>query len=130
MDADGDFVVVWTRTQEDGTRNIRAAVRLGGEPSHDAFDATEEGGVQEYEPDVAMDEEGGFVVVFTWDTTGGDQDIDFLKFDRDGRPLDLGPRTIARTPQPENGPSIARTPDGRFAVAYQSRSPRPIAISS
>ncbi len=120
MDADGDFVVVWTRTQADGTRNIRARLYdSAGSPHTDPFDATDVGGVQDYEPDVAMDAEGGFVVVFTWDTSGGDQDIDFWKFDRDGQPLDLGPRTIARTPQPETRPSIARTPDGRFAVAYQ-----------
>jgi hypothetical protein len=120
MDSVGDFVIVWTRTLPGGDRNIEAQTyNSAGTPFNpNPFDVANSAQA-EYDPDVAVQANGDFVVVYTLDNVSGDQDIDFQKFSLQGAPQDLGPRIVADSPQPETHASVARTPDGRFFVAYE-----------
>jgi cysteine-rich repeat protein len=73
-------------------------------------------------PDVAMDEGGGFVVV--WDSSGpGDSvyDIAFRLYAPDGTPLTGERKANLFTRSLQSVPSVDMTPDGRFVIAWQSK---------
>lgn len=73
-------------------------------------------------PDVAMDEGGGFVVV--WDSSGpGDSvyDIAFRLYAPDGTPLTGDRKANLFTRSLQSVPSVDMTPDGRFVIAWQSK---------
>src|SRR5262249_1515515 len=62
---------------------------------------------------------GNFAVVFTYDNARSDQDIGFLSFNLSGQGLNSALTNIANSLLPETHASIARTGDGRIAVAYE-----------
>jgi hypothetical protein len=123
MDPTGDFVVVWTATLPGGSRQVEArSFNSAGAPITGTMVLpAPSGATSQYEPDVAMNGVGDFAVVFTFDNARGDQDIGFLNFNLSGQNLNspLTNTNVANSLLPETHASIARTPDGRFAVAYE-----------
>jgi hypothetical protein len=122
MDTVGEFVVAWTRTLPSGDRNVQVArfsaagVNLGGFNSS----ITVAGSARpEYDPAVAVNRIGDFVVSYTVDTTSSNQDILARMYKDTGAFLANIP--VATSPAlRETHSSVARILDGRFSIAYQT----------
>ena len=131
MDADGDFVAVWIDGDNivdgiDGSsrgivvqRYDSAGNPVGGE----VVVNTETAGAQQ-EPDIAMDPDGNFVVVWT-DTAsfGGDGDGDGAGiagqlFDSAGNPVGGQIQVNDVTANQQLRPDVAMGPDGGFLVTW------------
>lgn len=124
MNSTGAFVIVWTNRYGDVyTGRSYAAARVyqpDGAPLTDAFEVSDR--PQQRWPDVAMDEEGRFVVAWirmgdTYNRPYGEY-IMIRRFDADGTPLG------AEMPLTDNlnsrwyGPSVAMARDGGFIVTW------------
>jgi hypothetical protein len=125
MARDGDFVVTWTRTLAGGDTNVMARRFLAsGAPVAPSF-AVASTGHREFEPDVAMGNDGRFVVTYTViepnsavPSITGSQDVLAKLYLNGGNaaPITIG---VATTPRNESRSSVAMVPDGLFNVAYQ-----------
>jgi hypothetical protein len=135
MDAQGRFVVAWTEEDGLGDTMIRGqrffanGVKNGGVMTL-ANDPTR----KEFDPDVAMDAAGNFVVSFTFQNEPPlltqaralTVNTDFLRVDTDilarrfsSNGTLLGTIVVAGSTADERNSSIARSPDGRFSIAFQ-----------
>src|SRR5262245_9609926 len=111
----GRSVVVWTdhKTSNDGNikaqgcdsarRQIGKEITITGTRNN------------EYNPVVAMDALGNFVVVWTIDFYGSDKDLWGARFRSDGTRLGQ-PISVAWSPHAEYDPSIAMAANGNFVV--------------
>lgn len=117
MDAQGNFVVTWTRRYSDGNSDILARrYNSSGVPITGAFNVATDSR-REYASDVAMAADGRIAVSYTLDYSAADQDIYVQRFDHAGGYL--GAFAVASTGKGEWASSIAMAPDGRFDVAYE-----------
>jgi hypothetical protein len=113
----GHSVVVWTDNKTSIDRDIKAQLydstghKIGKELT---ITATRN---NEYNPVVAMDAKGNFVVVWTIDFYGSDTDLWGARFRYDGTPLGQ-PFEVAWSPHAEYDPSIAMAGNGNFVVTY------------
>lgn len=88
---DGSFVVAWTSGNfQTGGFDVRARrFSANGEPLAPSFVVHQQQTGSQYDPDLAVDESGGFVVA--WTDTGLDAttfwEVFARRFDADGRPL-------------------------------------------
>ena len=119
MDDTGNFVVVWQQTVNGQTdilaqRFSSMGAKLGGviqvanSPSN------------EFDPDVAMDANGNFVVSNTFTFSATDQDLHARRFSSSGSLLQtivVASSGIAN----ETRSSVAMGPGGNFVVAYQTQ---------
>jgi len=122
-DADGDFVVVWTSRDQDGSgegvfaqRHDAAGVRQGVEFRVNSFTA---GG--QAVPSVASDADGNFVVV--WESDGQDGSgygVFAQRYDALGVAQDGEFAVNAHTTSGQARPAVAAAPDGSFVVVWQS----------
>jgi hypothetical protein len=110
MDAYGDFVVACTVGTDVMALKINASNRLVG----DAQVAV--GTLMQYQPVVAMDAAGDFVVAYTRFTNGSGRDVFAKRYDANCNLLSVIP--VAVTSALEYAPNIAMTPDGRFDISY------------
>ncbi len=119
MDADGDFVVVWSSFAQDGggfgvyAQRYNAA---GGTEGIEFLVNTTTAGHQS-QPDVAMDALGDFVVIWT----GQDGDLSGIyaqRFDAAGAPQDSEFRVNEFTIGEQVVPAVAMDADGNFVVAW------------
>jgi hypothetical protein len=127
MDADGDFIVVWTSDGQDGSdygvfaqRFDAAGNPQGGEFQVNSFTT----GVQN-SPSVAMDADGDFVVA--WESDGQDgsgRGILAQRFDAAGNPQGGEFQVNTFTAGGPIQPDIAMDADGDFVVAWTSWNPR------
>ncbi|MEM8556795.1 MAG: T9SS type A sorting domain-containing protein [Bacteroidota bacterium] len=126
MDADGDFVVVWTDSyQEDYSDGIYArrfdasGVAKGGEFN---VNTVSTGGQRT--PSVAMDSDGDFVI--TWssqDSNSSNPPLDEIyaqRFARDGTPQGTEFRVNTYTTDPQVTPVVAADAAGDFVVVWRS----------
>ncbi len=123
VDADGDFVVVWTSDGQDGSgigvygRQYDAnGVSRSGEFRINQFTTGDQ-----TRPSIAMDADGDYVVA--WDSNGQDGSGDGVYARRYG--LETGPkgpafRVNSATAGAQNYNSVAMTPGGDFVVAWES----------
>ena len=120
MDRQGNFVVVWRSSGQDGDsygifgqRFNSSAEPLGIELQVNSYTT----GIQD-DPSVAYDEAGDFLVVWS-STKGSNRDADAQKFDRLGNPI--GPEFTINTGVSvrDRHPSVAGDGAG-FVVAYMS----------
>jgi len=118
MDARGNFVVIWTHdwapTDFDihGARFRADGTRLGSEFTVAGTYKTE------FDPSVAMADNGNFVVSYTMQFSSTDRDVKAVLFRADGtltRTID-----VAASTKVEEKSSVSMAGDGRFAVGYQS----------
>jgi hypothetical protein len=118
MDSDGDFVLVWQDYSDGYVRAQRYdadGVALGG-----AIDVTPAPDPEGVTPDIAMDADGDFVVVWTqYVDYGSGKDILVQRYDADGTLA--GP---AFSPYPDlagdqQDAQVAMAADGNFVVAWR-----------
>jgi hypothetical protein len=118
----GDFVVVWSGDDQDGSgRGVFAqrfdvsGARLGGEFRVNVFTT----GTQT-DPAVASDPDGNFLVAWSsFVQFGGADDIVIRRFDRSGAPT--GPEFAASTPPNNEGKAtVSGDARGQFVVAWES----------
>ncbi|MEM6784560.1 MAG: hypothetical protein AAF624_12590, partial [Bacteroidota bacterium] len=121
MDADGDFVVVWTTNQ----RVFAQRYAADGSAEGSAFQAAVAGITNNIDPSVAMDADGDFVVAWSGSGTGGGgyntTDVYAQRFSADGSAqgsaIQVSP-VAGGTQQADVTPSVAMDADGDFVVAY------------
>ena len=83
-----------------------------------SFDASDVTGVSQLRPDVAIDDEGDFVVV--WQAIdGASLTVNARRFDVRARPRGAEFRVHAATTNAQRVPAVAADPRGRFVVAWQ-----------
>lgn len=75
------------------------------------------GTFREHNADVAMNDQGGFVVSYTRDTNNNNPDVFAKRYDVNGNLLQV--INVATTGVSEGNSSVAMTPDGRFDVAWE-----------
>ncbi|MEM8601159.1 MAG: T9SS type A sorting domain-containing protein [Bacteroidota bacterium] len=126
MDADGDFVVVWTTYAQDGNQNGIYARRYeadGSDPATNAgeFQVNTFTTNSQEAPSVGMDDAGNFVVA--WDSytqDGNGRGVYAQRYDANGDPVDGEFRVNATTASNQGDPSVALEPDGDFVIAWRS----------
>src|SRR5688572_24651372 len=124
MDADGDFVVAWESTGQDGSSGGIFAKRFNaaGVPEAGEFQVNTFTTNGQEDPSVAIDPSGNFVV--TWmsfgQQSGGTRGIYAKRFNAAGVALsgDLHVNTI--TTDNHRTPAIAMDDDGDFVIVWRS----------
>lgn len=124
-DPAGDFVVTWQELAPNFDSRIRArrfdlyGVGLGGDILVSSLLAP-----TQFEPDVAVEPGGRFLVVFSsWDSTGTDDSFSSIQarlFDPSGAPLGPEFQVNQMTENRQYEPSVAADGSGRFVVAWTS----------
>ncbi len=123
MDADGDFVVTWTSTGQDGgndgvygQRYNAAGVAQGSE-----FRVNSTTAGNQRLSSVAMDAAGNFVVAWASDLQDGSSfGIYFQRFNAAGVAQGNELRANTTTADNQTNPAVAMDADGDFAIAWQS----------
>lgn len=126
MDADGDFVVVWESDQQDGEnygifgqRFDKDGIKQGPE-----FQVNSETAYSQLRPDVAMDEDGDFVI--TWQSyyqDGSGNGIFYKRYDKSGLAIDISDvQANITTNDRQYDPTVAMDADGDFVIAWTSDS--------
>jgi hypothetical protein len=122
MDAFGDFVVVYEETNNGQRDLIARRVTLNpttGQPQVGGRIVVFNGVKDEFDPDVAMDAGGNFVVSYTEQFNSTDRDIRAVRFDQFGNRIGFVISTARTTQFDETRSSVAMSPDGRFDIAYE-----------
>ncbi|QDV39156.1 beta strand repeat-containing protein [Tautonia plasticadhaerens] len=121
MDADGDFVVVWTSDGQDGGAMGVYGQRYNtlGVPQGSEFRINATSAGSQSNATVAMDADGNFAVTWTSDQDGLD-DIYARGFDADGTPRTDEFRVNAVTADHQDRPSVAMGADGDFVITWTS----------
>jgi S-layer family protein len=119
----GKFVVVWQSAAQNGLLGIfgqrydATGARVGAE-----FQANTDTAGYQYGPAVAINGQGGFVVV--WTSTAGDGPGEYgirgQRFDPNGARLGAEFSVNTYSVGYQEQPNIAGTPDGRFVVVWES----------
>lgn len=117
----GDFTVVWTSDEQDGSHNGIFGQRFDrqGVPLGSEFQVNEETLSDQTRPRIATDEAGSFVVIwnsyelFAWD-------VKARLYRADGRPV--GPEIFVNRYRDldQEGPFVAFAPNGTFVVSWTS----------
>ncbi len=126
MDSDGDFVVVWDSSYQDGSVRSIFAQRYNadGVTQGSEFQINSHTTNQQRLPDVAMDSDGDFVVV--WESyDDGVQDGNFAgiyaqRYNADGVAQGDEFRVNSYTTDIQCAPSVAIDSDGDFVIAWES----------
>lgn len=124
MDADGDFLIVWSSYHQDGDSGGIFGQRfdpncqeVGGE-----FQLNTETVGNQTEPTIAMHESGSFVAA--WHGPGiGEQDIYAQRFNPDAEPLGGEFRVNGVADGRQRFPRAAMSPTGTFIVVWESEKP-------
>lgn len=118
IDPEGDFVVVWTSSGQDGSNEgvyAQLFSALGAPRGVEFRVNTTTPGRQEAHS-VAMDSDGDFVVV--WESRGAEEFIYGQRYDASGTPQGSEfPVNTSTTGWPQS-PSVAMAADGAFVVAW------------
>ncbi|AMV29614.1 hypothetical protein VT84_34790 [Gemmata sp. SH-PL17] len=129
MDGAGNFVVVWVDdVNNSGNTNILAQRFFANGNRNGGVITVANDARAEYDPDVAMDWAGNFAVSYTLQYSANDRDVYVRRFAANGTAI--GSNVVAGSGLNEYSASIARTADGRFAVAYQIDRPSGNSIDS
>ena len=121
IDADGDFVVVWSSRFQDGASFGVFGQRFSstGAPAGEEFPVNTTTADFEGESAVAMDASGSFVVVWQ----GEDDDnagIDGQRFDPTGAPLGVEFQVNSCFDHSQESPGIAMETEGTFVAVWES----------
>jgi hypothetical protein len=123
MDADGDFVVVWSSADQDDDQLGVFGQRYdaSGVPQGDEFRVNTFTTARQFGPAVTMHANGSFVVV--WHSPyqdGSDYGVFGRAFDDAGLPLGSEFQVNSFTTGNQFYPSLASSPGGRFVVTWVS----------
>jgi len=118
MDAKGDFVIVWVHDYSLTDSDIHGALfRADGSRNGNEFVVAQTPN-NEYDPSVAMDAVGNFIVSYTYQFRPSDLDVKAVQFRANGSYLHS--INVAVSSRVEDHSDVAASPDGRFTIAYQS----------
>ena len=124
MDADGDFIVVWESDNQDGEYYgifgqlfDKDGVKQGPE-----FQVNSETAYSQLRPDVAMDEDGDFVITWQSNLQDGDNNgIFYKRYDKSGVAIDISDvQANITTDNRQYEPTVAMDADGDFVIAWTS----------
>jgi hypothetical protein len=124
MNGDGDFVVVYESNAFEGLGADIYARRFNsdGTPAGSEFRVHDDPANGQVEPDVAMDGDGNFVIVWRdSNTTLGHPPIFFRQFDSNGTAIGTMTRIRVNdtTTVPTSDPAVAINRDGAFVVVWE-----------
>ncbi len=127
-DADGDFVVVWESMLQDGSEWGIYAQRFNalGEPQGAEFQVPTETGLAQTSPDVAMDANGNFIVVWRTPALKGNNaagSIRARRYAADGTALGEEFRINTEVGGVRLSPSVLMAPNGGFVVTWHGGRP-------
>lgn len=130
MDSDGDFVVVWESYGSPGNDNDVYSVQArrfnsAGTPAGSQFQVNTYTSLFQRYPDVAMDSDGDFVVVWQSNSSADDDPYGFgiqgRRYNAAGTALDTPEFQVnSYTFGSQTFPAVARDNDGDFVVAWDS----------
>ena len=123
MDADGDFVVTWQDSAQDGDGSGIYAQRYNsaGTAISVEFPVNTTITSDQSYPDIAMDADGDFVI--TWTSNNQDGNLDGIyarRYSADGTPASGEFQVNTATGANQRYPSIAMDADGDFAISWHS----------
>jgi hypothetical protein len=122
-DAKGNYIVAWADIRDgDGLGILAQRYDVAGNAVGSVLSVNQFTTGGQYNPDVAMDANGDFVV--SWVSYGGtptnvDAHIDARRYDALGRPLGDAFH-VNTTPITAHSPAVAMAPDGSFVVTWVS----------
>ncbi len=124
MDSNGNFVVVYISDTLEGLGSDVLAQRFNsaGSPAGSEFRIHDDPANSQIEPDVAMDGDGNFVVVWRdYNTTLGHPPIVFRQFDSNGTAIGTMTKTRVNdvTNYGTSDPAVAINRDGAFVVVWE-----------
>ncbi len=117
MDSTGDFVIAWDLASTSTDIDIQAQRFTSTGSPRGGVITVASSGKAETEPSAAVDGNGNFVVAYTLAYSATDSDVMAKMYNDAGAVTKT--ITVADTARNELHPSVSRSPDGRFAVAYQ-----------
>ena len=129
MDRSGRYVIAWESDSEDGSRDIFAQFYSSdGQRFDEAFRVNEEIALDQYDPAIAMNADGRFVMVWVSnhpavlpDTLDTEKSIFVRAFSSDWAPIGETEVLVHRyVKDAQEAPAVGIDKDGRFAVAWQS----------
>ncbi|MFQ6035514.1 MAG: hypothetical protein ACE5NM_06650 [Sedimentisphaerales bacterium] len=121
MDAEGNFIVVWSSYGQDGSSNgiLGQLFDPNSTPIGDEFQINTTTSGNQTESSVAMDAMGNFVVA--WQGPGIDkEDVFIQRFDPNGQPIGDELQVNNYTQGKQRYPKVAMNMDGAFAVVWES----------
>jgi hypothetical protein len=116
MDAQGNFVVTWSERVNSTNSNIKAQRYFANGARNGTTIQVATSTLDEYDPSVAMDQSGNFVISYTA-ANSTNSDILARRYASNGALLGAFP--VANSSATESRSSVARSPDGRFSIAYE-----------
>jgi hypothetical protein len=117
VDGYGNFVVTWVDELGNGDIDIRAKRYSSNGAALTGALTVAGSGRAEYEPSVASDDYGNFVVSYTVDASANDRNVLATRFNANGGYITT--HYVATGGGNEYDSSAAMTANGRFAVAFQ-----------
>ena len=123
MEADGDFVVVWGSWLQDGDRKGIFGQRFAsnGSPAGGEFQVNTYTTLGQLGPSIAMDADGGFVVI--WESNNQDGEwfgVFGQRFASNGSPIGGEFQVNTFTTEDQWSASVAMKADGDFVVVWDS----------
>lgn len=122
MDTQENIIIVWSSYRQDSNSGGIFAQRFNTyyEPVGTEFQVNSTTLGNQTAPDVAMDPNGNFVVV--WHSPGlEDEDVFARRFNASGVPLGSQFQVNSNTAGSQTFPNVAAGPNGNFIVVWQSR---------
>jgi len=123
MDENGDFVITWTGYgQPDEDRAIYARrYDAFAHPQGDEFRVNTTTAHGQQDSDVAMNDDGDFVVVWeSWGQDGGGWGVIGRRYNSDGQPLGGEFQLNTYTTDDQEDPQVSMDADGNFVAAWTS----------
>ncbi|APZ93269.1 PKD domain-containing protein [Fuerstiella marisgermanici] len=120
-DAVGNFVVVWTGSDQDGSGVFAQRFNADGTAAGSEFQINTYTTDDQYKPAVAMDGAGNFVV--TWSSVGQDgtgSGVYAQRYDAAGNPVGAEFQVNTTTADGQGSPSVAMNAVGNFVITWTS----------
>jgi hypothetical protein len=127
MDKEGNFVITWESSHQDGDGKGIFAQRFDKEglPIGPEFQVNTYIAGSQWNPSVAMDEEGNFVITWiSWGQEGlyGDGDEIFAqRFDKEGLPIGPEFKVNGYYKSHQSYPAVAMDKEGNFVITWESK---------
>ena len=117
IDQFGDFVVVWVDQYNSSDKDIRAQRFYASGALRGSVIEVAQTNKNEFEPSVAIANNGDFVVSYTLQYSTNNFDVQAVRLSDSGK-IQSSFAVSNSTSLNERSSKVTRTPDGRFAIAY------------
>ena len=122
MNDDGNLVITWSSlTDVDSVYDIKARVYKNNVPVTSEFLVNTTTAHSQTNPDVAVDRDGGFVIVWdSWFQDGGDRGLYAQRYNENGEKQGTEFQVNTITAFSQTRPAIEFLADGRFLITWES----------